>query len=363
MEDEPMGSPEKQSSHPANTQINEPHSKWWTRFVGYVKSQMDKRRSKTEQETPADKAARLTAKATVWMAFFTLVIVIVNLGTLWVLNKQLGEMHDGGIDTHNLAVAAGKQATWTQNLATNMQTQADRTEELADRMKDLADRTKTLAAESIIQAKAAQVSADAAQNAADTAKAAVVIGNRPWIKVTPQIVSPLTFGVLRNGGPMAMMTVKNHFENVGQSVALNIVFWEDVIPVDPDHSFRTALARQKQWCDAHRHNQANWSGSVRFPHDPWDDDSIVGPSMATIREVMKKSENDPIAKDKVAFVLVGCVSYRSSFEPQNTPNHETKFLYWLGIPVGSWGMYPYVTPNGTAEKLRLIEVPTNFSAD
>ena len=289
-------------------------------------------------------------------------VIMSGLAAIFVC-LQWWEMHSGSTDTHSLAVAAGNQATWTQKLAADMQTQADRTKDLADRMKDQADRTKTLADESTIQAKAAQVSANAALSAAETANAAMVVGNRPWVKVTPQIVDPLRFGALRNGGPMATMAIRNHFENVGQSVASNIVFWEDVIPVDADHTFRTALARRESWCDAHRHNQASWSGSVRFPHDPWDEGSIVGPSMATIREVMKESEKDPIAKDKVSFVLVGCVSYRSSFEPESAPNHETRFLYLLGAPGGDGVMYPYVIPSGTADKLALIEVPTNFSTD
>lgn len=62
----------------------------------------------------------------------------------------------GGSDTHNLAVAAKNQATWTQNLAGSMQTQADRTKDLADRMKDQADQTKTIAEQAKIQALALQ---------------------------------------------------------------------------------------------------------------------------------------------------------------------------------------------------------------
>jgi hypothetical protein len=162
-------------------------------------------------------------------------------------------------------------------------------------------------------AAASQTGADAAKSAATTAKDALVIGNRPWIKVLPGIIKPLTFDVGRNGGQMATMTLRNHLENVGQSVAQNVVFWEDVFPVDADHSFRTALARQKQWCDANRHNQPDWTGSVRFPHDPWDEDSMVGPSMAKIEEVIEQSQNDPqVPKGQVSFVLVGCVAYRSS---------------------------------------------------
>src|SRR5260370_622371 len=71
---------------------------------------MDERAPKKQKEPPMDRAARITAKATVWIAFFTFVSVAVSVFTFLILKSQLREMHDGGIDTHNLAVAAGKQA-------------------------------------------------------------------------------------------------------------------------------------------------------------------------------------------------------------------------------------------------------------
>jgi len=58
---------------------------------------------------------------------------------------QWWEMHTGGKDTHDLAVAAENQAGWMETFASKMQTQADRTKELADRMKDQADETKSIA--------------------------------------------------------------------------------------------------------------------------------------------------------------------------------------------------------------------------
>ena len=76
---------------------------------------------------------------------------------------QWWEMHEGGKDTHDLAVAAGNQATWTQRLADSAKIQsdktqalADRTKDLADRMKDQADQTKAMAGQAIIQANAAR---------------------------------------------------------------------------------------------------------------------------------------------------------------------------------------------------------------
>jgi hypothetical protein len=64
---------------------------------------MDERTAKKQKETPADKAARVTARATLWIAIFTLVSVAVSFFTFLILRSQLKEMHEGGVDTHTLA--------------------------------------------------------------------------------------------------------------------------------------------------------------------------------------------------------------------------------------------------------------------
>ncbi|MGB0063186.1 MAG: hypothetical protein WBP85_01975 [Terracidiphilus sp.] len=81
---------------------------------------------------------RLTAVATIVIAFFTIALSITSILQWRVMKEQLGEMHASGTDTHNLAVAAGNQAIWTQRLSDNMKTQADRTGELAGATKQMA---------------------------------------------------------------------------------------------------------------------------------------------------------------------------------------------------------------------------------
>ncbi len=69
----------KQSSAP----INQSSPKWWTRFISYIKRKMHERHSKYENETAGDRAARVTTRATVWMAIFTAVLALVGVATLY----------------------------------------------------------------------------------------------------------------------------------------------------------------------------------------------------------------------------------------------------------------------------------------
>ena len=67
----------------------------------YIRNKVEERRAKREQETSADRASRRTANATVWMAIFTFVLMLVGVGTiltgagtLWILKNQLQEMQE-----------------------------------------------------------------------------------------------------------------------------------------------------------------------------------------------------------------------------------------------------------------------------
>lgn len=209
--------------------------------------------------------------------------------------------------------------------------------------------------------RATKQSADAATSAAKTAANSLVLAQRPWIKINHRIVTPLTFDVLRGSGPVAMMTVEDTLENVGQSVALNVFSWEDIIPMDTPNSFQTARARQAQWCDANRNQIQSMSGDMLFPKDPFVQQSTIGPMMSVVYHAANSNTGD--LRGKAAFILVGCVVYKSSFEPLGSPTHQTRFMYWLGEPSKDGGFNPWVVPMGVADKLRLIMMSEGFSAD
>jgi methyl-accepting chemotaxis protein len=117
--------------------------------VSYIKRKLQERRAKKEKEGPADKAARVTATATLWIALFTLVLAILSGLTWW-------EIHTGSADTKALAEAAKKQADSTHDLAVQAKNQADRTKDVADAAKEQAEAAKSQSDDTKILAQAAR---------------------------------------------------------------------------------------------------------------------------------------------------------------------------------------------------------------
>ena len=207
--------------------------------------------------------------------------------------------------------------------------------------------------------------ADAAKSAAATAEATLKASQRPWVKIKHRIVRPLAFDVPAQNGPVASMTVEDTLENVGQALALNVLSWEDILPIDQDLSLTTARIRQEQWCGTNRHpNPKALSGYILFPHDHFVQYSTVGPSMEIVTKAAKQIPGGMTALyGEVAFAFVGCVSYRSPVDSPDAPRHETGFIYRLG-QIEPWGgMQPFIKPAGVASTLQLVEFPDGFSAD
>jgi hypothetical protein len=224
--------------------------------------------------------------------------------------------------------------------------------------------------------KAAQDAANASKSAADTAHDSLVLANRPWIKIKHRIVKPLNFDFVGAAGPAAIMSVEDTIENVGNSVALDVVSWEDVIPVDPDFSTTSARKRRDEWCNANKRfdpaSSTTLNGTIMFPHDPFVQVSGMGPLRSTVNKAVE-GNMDPLKKfvrgngpntllGKVQFVMVGCVVYRSSFEPDGTRLHTTGFLYHLAEPYPGGAVQGFISPHGTADRLQLIAFPDGFFA-
>jgi hypothetical protein len=87
--------------------------------------------------------------------------------------------------------------------------------------------------------------------------------------------------------------------------------------------------------------------------------------MSTVKKAIESNAASPTLQGpkpnpiagKVAFVMVGCVVYRSPLNPDGTRPYITGFLYHLG-EIQQWGgIQPFITPKGTANKLRLVQFP------
>jgi len=166
------------------------------------------------------------------------------------------------------------------------------------------------------------------------------------------------------------MTVEDTLENIGNGVALDVVSWEDIIPVDPDLSTTTARKRRDEWCNTNKRfdpkSQTVLSGNVLFPRDPSVQNSSIGPLMTTVNKAIEanaakmsmlyKGNGPNPLLGKVALVMVGCVVYRSPLDPDGTRPYMTGFIYHLGVPMAG-GMFPWVTPKGVAKDLMLVKFP------
>ena len=197
-------------------------------------------------------------------------------------------------------------------------------------------------------------SATAAANAATTAKDTLIIQNRPWIKYTPTIAVPLHFE------PTPEIQIAFDLENTGPTIALNVIAWQELFPMDSADYFseiHRAFAYRDSHCEAQRNEFVGRAGDVLFPKDVHKDLAVLRPDAATVRAIA----NQPSPLGKVAFMLVGCVTYRSSFD--KTP-HQTTFIYSLASNTAETGVFqPYMDASGVATDFHLQAFGAGFIAD
>jgi len=187
-------------------------SKKPNRFIAYVKRELQDRKAKKNKETPADRAVRVTATATIWMAIFTFVLAFVGIVTLI-------EIIEGGQDTHDLAVAAKDQAGKMKN------------------MSDAADKIRQAAENMVIQD---QRIADNAQTALDASnrhsKEALDAAIRQFREEQRAWVGPIALsltGTIEAGKPIKAKVI---FSNTGHTVATKmfqkLIVHTSVGPID-----------------------------------------------------------------------------------------------------------------------------------
>jgi len=283
-------------------------------FVGYIERKFQERKARNVKESPADKGVRVTASATVWMAVFTFVLAFVGIATLV-------EIIEGGQDTHDLAVAAAKQADAAGK-------QAERMKDFADRMKDQADRTRDLAAEAKAQAIATKKSADIAHDA-------LTRSARPWVGVESlRVTQPIGFvkaGDDKDPTYFISGTLEIVIKNFGSSPALSVnTFVEAYDPsmfpkekFDPKEPFAQLRKFGESTCALANGNDFTKKSPKMF-----------GGSMFPTQGVTYTAGIAGFAKQKAQgsewIQLVGCIVYRDQFGEKP---HRTNYCFIA--PIGS----------------------------
>lgn len=219
-------------------------------------------------------------------------------------DATLREIQKGGTDTHDLAVAAGKQASQAVN-----------------------------------QANAARVSADAAKSAADTAARSLELSDRPWVKVTDlkprgahTILSlsfqDLTLGHLK-GIPAGLkyqvtFNYEVHLKIIGRSPALNITVWPELYLAPWGNSPYSSLvtAEENRVCDefSKSKKEINNAGTVAFP----DETPVIYQGAASMVYEGSKNRFSDAPGDYILPVLIGCVDYQFQSSDRH---HQTRFVY------------------------------------
>lgn len=100
-----------QNTNPQRAELREP---WRYRLIAYIERKLHERTANKKEESAADRVARRTANATVWIAIFTVVLAVVG-------GLTLIEVISGGSDTHDLAIAAKSQAELLRQQAVALQ--------------------------------------------------------------------------------------------------------------------------------------------------------------------------------------------------------------------------------------------------
>lgn len=150
------------------------------------------------------------------IVFLTLIIAAVGVAQTVIFSKQWKEMHSGGVDTHDLAVAAKAQAD-------EAKVQADRATESAQYMRQLADQalaqakaTNRLAAEAGKSAEYARQLANTTSSELQTMQATAKNDQRAWVGQQNAVLTTYELG--------KVITITVNLSNTGRSPARHITY-------------------------------------------------------------------------------------------------------------------------------------------
>jgi hypothetical protein len=306
--------------------------------------------------------------------FFNFLVVVFTGALVWVSYRQL-EVTRESVEVAREATEATKRAAEAAVIAAQtaqgqlkeMQSSSADTKAVADAANRQAANTEKLALAAQEQMVVSRNLAEATKSAAATAGQTLMLTHRPWVMVTHQIVEPskplepLRFTESDTGDVRAWLLLNEVLENIGHSVAVDVVSWSEVIPGDPQ-GFQSALARRKRRCDELRHPHAKTSpGSVLFPEHK---DPPAGKLLVTKDGAIRRAISlaHPQLEGHINLVVVGCISYRASFEAPDVPRHQTRFIYVLGHPEKG-RLFAALKPSGKIMGIGLVPIPEATTAD
>jgi hypothetical protein len=185
---------------------------------------------------------------------------------------------------------------------------------------------------------ATQKAANAAESAADTARYALVVSERPWLKVDVQMDAPITF----DAGGSATIQVTLTATNIGHSIAKFVAFDPGIaVAIDDATEFNDAAARQKIECDRFRQETPPWrtASDVIFPGDTA---SMVYSVRVPVPKVDMSRAIAPTSSANEHILhpsIYGCVNYQFPLVPSEAKvNHQTRFLFSIsGVNAGPSG--------------------------
>lgn len=182
----------------------------------------------------------------------------------------------------------------------------------------------------IITLIASVIAAGSAVYAVKTAKKVYQASHRPWIKVTPQIIAPLTW----DDGGSGTTTIQFVLENIGNVPATNIFITSKFVIGRSNTQF--VVNAQREMSKRAERVTTNGEISAIFPHEKvcsgWGQ-RIRGKEIADDREFR---ENKGVSIIVPNINLIGVVRYTNSSDGSN---HVTGFCYKIRKikPAGSSG--------------------------
>lgn len=205
--------------------------------------------------------------------------------------------------------------------------------------------TFVIAIASVGQAVNSYFQWDVMKEQLDLSKRQLDLSQRPWIG--QEFERSITFAWNQDRWEAYLGGV---FTNHGGSVALAVLNWVQVFPLDKTQQFGPAKARQQQWCDANRAPQKGFiTGDVLQPKQELD-----------TKHYLSIAEKD-ISENTIGLAIVGCVVYGASYDPPEQPTRQTRFSYMLSINSDKATMGNLQSKEPTT--FYLVRLPALSSAD